>query len=171
MLLEKIFNQGYFTGGFVRDYLFLNESFKDIDFRLYDLNSLDFKDWNVNLYTRSKIIQNIKFECQTLDPIIDVSCNLFSFNKNGIFVRSNNNEVDYDKAWDLLLRKEFIFLNSSEIHRRIKMINNGWKLNSINFKKRTGLTGEIYDGKWKNYNSIVFKRYLKLSDKFISGVI
>lgn len=167
MLLEKILNQGYFTGGFARDYLFLNEFYKDIDFRLYDINTFDFKGWSINPYTRSNRINEIKFECQTLDPVIDLSCNLFSFSKHGIFVRSNNNDIDYDKAWDLLLEKKFMFLNPKEIHRRIDMVKRGWILDGINFRQRKEWTSEIYDGTWKHHNDIVFKRYRNVVNSFL----
>ena len=151
-LLNKIIScGGYFCGGFVRDYLIRGEAFSDIDFSIDGEWPNPFCGWplirtELGRETSEKHINGIKYHCVRLEPI-DLTCNLFCFDGTKIFPRECFQPIDYIRAWELLLNRQFIQQAPAikNIALKTKLVKRGWEYvgitmagNSISIPTKVG---------------------------------
>ena len=156
-LLSKIIDcGGIFCGGFVRDYLIRGEQFNDIDFFFFGEWPHPFSAWPLirsehGRETAEYHADGIKFHCVRLEPI-DLTCNLFCFDGQKIFPRKCFNPIDYKKAWEMLLNKQFIQQVPAikNIALKTKLLKRRWEFHGISMATKTIANPNI-SGPWSDF--------------------
>jgi len=159
-MIRKLYEAGAnFTGGFVRDYLVRGECFNDVDF-YFDEEPDWIQEWEQN-GKRFFIYQDcIEYHCQRIIPgssTQDLSCNLFSFNKErGLFARPTPYVFDYELGFKMLLNKQFAVLDLKDANIRFKMVERGWT--EIWVSKRTSIVTAPEHGIWDEHTQTARER-------------
>lgn len=171
-VISKILNSnGFFTGGFVRDYLIRGEKFSDIDYAFYDSLSVNHLDKLIKIEGKGQIdlahleqrdwINGLFFHyCPTI-YYYDLSCNLFGFDKKGFFPLPSFHKFNLNKAWDLILNKKFYKLCDGKLTID-KMLNLGWEMEDEINDKQKQIIHHQRDGIWNDYNEKAMERLNEL---------
>ena len=171
-VISKILNtNGFFSGGFVRDFLIRGEKFSDIDYAFHDSISANHLDKIINLEGKGQVDLGFLEQKDWLDGLpfhycpriyyYDLSCNLFGFDKNGFFPLPSFHTFDLNKAWELILNKKFYKLCNGRLTIN-KMLNLGWNIEGEINDKQDQIIEHDRNGIWNNYNQIATKRLNEL---------
>lgn len=171
-VISKILNSnGFFTGGFVRDYLIRGEKFSDIDYAFHDSLSANHLDKIINIEGVGEIdlghleqrdwIKGLFFHYCPRIYYYDLSCNLFGFDKNGFFPLPSFHTFSLNKSWELILEKKFYKLCDGKLTTN-KMLNLGWEMNGDIEDKQEQIIHHNRKGIWNDYNKIAINRLNEL---------
>lgn len=167
-IIFNLLHEGYYLyGGFVRDYLIRGETFSDIDYYKDSFNGKI-----LNVITKYGLFQagqedqsicrvNYHFKLRSFSN--DLSCNFFGFNKDGFFALPTEHDFCYNKAFEMILNKEYYYLGG-EVNQN-KLMSRGWKKVGEENNKREDITAPS-EGIWNEYTAIAFDKIREL-DKFI----
>jgi hypothetical protein len=134
-LIDILKAGGLFCGGFVRDYLIRGEPFNDVDFYFPKVIPEPYASWKFVGGAKTIIIDGNKFHCCD-NSYFDISCNIFSFDGQGIVARPTYMEFSYTRSWQMLFNKSFIFNDLRDVRVSEKMKRRGWQMAAIDFRKR-----------------------------------
>ena len=169
IIFNLLYSDYYLYGGFVRDYLILGERFSDVDY--YGKNSnvklLNVKT-NHGLFQAGLSEQSVckvSYHFQLRSYFNDLSCNFFGFDKNGFFALPTEHSFCYNKAFELILNKQYYDLGGQV--NESKLMLKGWKRVGKENDKRDEITAPT-EGVWTEYNAIAFERIREI-DKFINS--
>lgn len=171
-VISKILDtNGFFSGGFVRDFLIRGERFSDIDYAFHDSISANHLDKIINIPGRGEVDLGFLEEKDWFEGLLfhycpriyyyDLSCNLFGFDKNGFFPLPSFHTFDLNKAWELILDKKFYKLSDGRLTIN-KMLNLGWKIEGDISDKQNQIIEHDRIGVWNNHNQIARERLNEL---------
>jgi hypothetical protein len=171
-VISKILNtNGFFSGGFVRDFLIRGEKFSDIDYSFYNSYSINSLNKTVNILGKGQVDLSSLEQKDWLDGLLfhyyqrpyyyDLSCNFFGFDKDGFFPLPSFHTFDLNKAWELILNKKFYKLCDGKL-TTIKMLNLGWEMEGEIYDKEDQIIKHPKNGIWDNYNEMATKRLNEL---------
>ena len=99
-ILSSILSRGGFLcGGFVRDWLILEEEYNDIDFYFRGEIPAEFNSWKSNGRARVNEIDGVTYHIVLMNLDSDLSCNLFCFDGQRLFARPTRVLFSYAKSW------------------------------------------------------------------------
>lgn len=172
--ISKILEQdGFFFGGFVRDFLIRGEKFSDIDYCFSNSSYLELMNaYILDSNFNNKIDLANLMEISYIDGLnfhyspvrgyyYDLSCNLFGFDKNGFFPLPSFHSFDLNKAWELLINKKFFKLCDGRLTIK-KMIRNGWECVGEIDDMQDQIICHNKNGIWNSYNNIAIQRLNEL---------
>lgn len=164
-VVEKIYEEGgVFVGGFVRDYIIRGEPFNDFDF-YFESPPPWIKEWDFWGYAHRRKIGGKDFHCQKVPFDWDLSCNFFNFSKEkGLFAKPITSTFCHEKAFEMILGKEFAYLEPRSGNLRVKMLQRGWINREVNFGKKDLATAPEA-GSWDSMQNVFLDRF----NRFING--
>lgn len=158
-VVQKIYQEGgVFVGGFVRDYLIRQEPFNDFDF-YFESPPPWIQEWDFWGCAHRRKTAGKDFHCQKVPFDWDLSCNFFNFSKEkGLFAKPVTSVFPHSEAFDLVLKKEFAYLEPRAGNLRIKMLQRGWHSRVVNFGKRESAWAPL-SGPWDAMQGVFRERF------------
>lgn len=155
---EILHRGGHLVGGFVRDYLIRGEKFSDIDFVLPQHEVLGISLSKQSQTHAEFIIDNTRFHWQYKAFEVDLSCNFFHYSLHGLLAKPTKINYSYERSFELIKDKGFVYFAQSCIPIRRRMILKGWVMvDSLHKQIRTTLHAPKH-GTWEDLNHISQQR-------------
>jgi hypothetical protein len=158
-LIDIVESGGLFCGGLVRDYLIRGEPFNDVDFYFQGEIPEPYASWPFVGGAKTQFFEGTKFHCGT-SPY-DLTCNVFSFDGEGIVARPTYMMTSYGKSWEMIFEKRFIYTHRQDAGAREKMKRRGWIMDGIDFNRRPDPHAPT-SGPWSDFTQAA-KRFTALT--------